>query len=129
MNAFYEHHKSSIEFVYRCFDRILLNGRIQPFQQPERVLGFFNYLSGWETGNPSAPHRDCRPLPPSGYQLFRRDGEHPSSKPRSRSDATILCCRTCKRIVGPSFLQDCALGRRIFNRRSIYEKQIQPSLS
>ncbi len=42
MNAFYEHHKSSIEFGYRCFDRILLNGLIQPFQQPERVLGFFN---------------------------------------------------------------------------------------
>ena len=43
MNAFYEHHKDSIQFGYRCFDRILLNGLIQPFQQPERVLGFFNY--------------------------------------------------------------------------------------
>ena len=42
MNAFYEHHKSSIEFAYRCFDRILLNGLIQPFQPPERVIGFFN---------------------------------------------------------------------------------------
>ena len=42
MNAFYEHHKDSIEFGYRCFDRLLLNGWIQPFQQPERVLGFFN---------------------------------------------------------------------------------------
>src|SRR5712691_5424770 len=42
MNAFYEHHKNSIEFGYRCFDRFLLNGLIQPFQQPERVLGFFN---------------------------------------------------------------------------------------
>ena len=42
MNAFYEHHKDSIQFHYRCFDRILLNGLIQPFQQPERVLGFFN---------------------------------------------------------------------------------------
>jgi hypothetical protein len=42
MNAFYEHHKSSIEFAYRCFDRILLNGLVQPFQQPERVIGFFN---------------------------------------------------------------------------------------
>ena len=42
MNAFYEHHKDSIEFSYRCFDRLLLNGLIQPFQQPERVLGFFN---------------------------------------------------------------------------------------
>jgi hypothetical protein len=42
MNAFYEHHQGSIRFGYRCFDRILLNGVIQPFQQPERVIGFFN---------------------------------------------------------------------------------------
>ena len=42
MNAFIEHHKHSIQFGYRCFDRLLLNGLIQPFQQPERVLGFFN---------------------------------------------------------------------------------------
>ena len=42
MNAFYEHHQDNIQFSYRCFDRILLNGLIQPFQQPERVLGFFN---------------------------------------------------------------------------------------
>lgn len=41
MNAFYEHHKDSIRFSYRCFDRILVNGLIQPFQQPERVVGFF----------------------------------------------------------------------------------------
>lgn len=42
MNTFYEHHHDSIRFRYRCFDRILLNGLIQPFQQPERVIGFFN---------------------------------------------------------------------------------------
>jgi hypothetical protein len=42
MNAFVEHHKDSFRFRYRCFDRILLNGLIQPFQQPERVIGFFN---------------------------------------------------------------------------------------
>jgi hypothetical protein len=42
MNAFYEHYKNSIRFGYRCFDRILLNGLIQPFQQPERVVGFFS---------------------------------------------------------------------------------------
>ena len=35
MNAFYEHHKDSIRFGYRCFDRILLNGLIQPFQSPK----------------------------------------------------------------------------------------------
>ena len=41
MNAFHQHHKDNIVFGYRCFDRILLNGVIQPFQQPERVVGFF----------------------------------------------------------------------------------------
>jgi hypothetical protein len=41
MNAFYEHHKNNIRFHYRCFDRILLNGTIQPFQQEQRVVGFF----------------------------------------------------------------------------------------
>ena len=42
MNSFYEHHKDSIRFHYRCFDRILLHGLIQPFQQPKRVVGFFD---------------------------------------------------------------------------------------
>lgn len=42
VNGFYEHHKDSIPFSYRCFDRLLLNGLIQPFQQPKRVIGFFN---------------------------------------------------------------------------------------
>src|SRR5262245_39238648 len=42
MNCFYEHHRDGIRWHYRCFDRILLNGLIQPFQQPERVVGFFN---------------------------------------------------------------------------------------
>jgi len=41
MNSFFERHKDSIRFRYRCFDRILLDGLIQPFQQPERVVGFF----------------------------------------------------------------------------------------
>ena len=42
MNSFFEHHKDSIRWHYRCFDRILLNGLIQPFQQPEQVVGFFS---------------------------------------------------------------------------------------
>jgi hypothetical protein len=54
MNAFYEHHKDNIQFAYRCFDRILLNGLIQPFQQPERVLGFFNtYREGKRVTRPT----------------------------------------------------------------------------
>jgi hypothetical protein len=52
MNAFYEHHQDSIRFGYRCFDRILLNGLIQPFQQPERVIGFFNtYRNQYPVGS------------------------------------------------------------------------------
>ena len=42
MNAFFRHHKNNVRLHYRCFDRLLLNGLIQPFQQPERVIGFFN---------------------------------------------------------------------------------------
>src|SRR5262245_66422081 len=42
MNAFAERHARSIQFGYRCVDRLLLNGLIQPFQQPERVISFFN---------------------------------------------------------------------------------------
>ena len=34
--------QGSIRFHYRCFDRILLNGLIQPFQQPVRVIRFFD---------------------------------------------------------------------------------------
>ncbi len=30
MNAFYEHRQDNIRFGYRCFDRILLNGLINP---------------------------------------------------------------------------------------------------
>jgi hypothetical protein len=41
MNAFCQHHQDNIAFAYRCFDRLLLNATIQPFQQPERVMGFF----------------------------------------------------------------------------------------
>jgi hypothetical protein len=43
MNAFCDHHEHSIRASYQCFDRILLNGLLQPFQQPERVIGFFSF--------------------------------------------------------------------------------------
>ena len=43
MNAFFDHHKNNIRFAYRCFDRILLHATIQPFQQPERAVGFFDF--------------------------------------------------------------------------------------
>lgn len=42
MNSFCEHQRDSIYWHYRRLDRILLNGLVQPFQQPERAVGFFN---------------------------------------------------------------------------------------
>ena len=45
MNSFFEHHKDSIRWRYRCFDRILLNGLIQPVEmyhlatKPSKVPG------------------------------------------------------------------------------------------
>ena len=34
MNSFCEHHKGSIRWQYRCFDRILLNGLISRSSSP-----------------------------------------------------------------------------------------------
>ena len=48
MNAFDQHHKNNIRFRYRCFDRLLLNGTIQPFPEDKRVVGFFwTYRQGY----------------------------------------------------------------------------------
>ena len=42
MNAFYEHHKIAFVSATGVSTGLLLNGLIQPFQQPERVIGFFH---------------------------------------------------------------------------------------
>jgi hypothetical protein len=87
MNAFYEHHQGSIRFGYRCFDRILLNGVIQPFQQPERVIGFFNAYrerqlnpgrvganSTWSTTFCSSRLVDAATHPNDEYHMAQIDG-------------------------------------------------------
>ena len=58
MNSFYEH---SINWHYRCFERILLNGLIQPFQQPERVVGFFSTIAPSRYPQIARSHRRMRP--------------------------------------------------------------------
>jgi hypothetical protein len=70
MNTFYEHHHHSIRLAYRCFDRILLNGLIQPFQQPERVVGFFN------------TYRELYPVSKAVLRVYGRR--------RDRRDASII---------------------------------------
>ena len=47
MNAFYEHHQDSIRFGYRCFDRLLLNGLTQPFQQPATLNEIADQFQNW----------------------------------------------------------------------------------
>jgi hypothetical protein len=105
MKALYEHHKSSIKFGYRCFDRLLLNGLIQPFEQPERVLGFFNtYRDGKRV-----TRQTLTEIADQFHHWLENRSEkwvHPSSRPRNRSGATILCGSTCRRpkpIMWPSF--------------------------
>ena len=74
MNAFFEHHKDSIQFGYRCFDRILLNGLIQPFQQPERVLGFFNTYREGKTGDQADLDGNRRSVSELGEEPLREMG-------------------------------------------------------
>jgi len=87
MNTLYEHHKSSIKFAYRCFDRILLNGLIQPFQQPERVIGFFNAYRDGErvTRNLLRKYRPSNFR--TGSRTVARNGVRPSwMHPTGRRD-------------------------------------------
>ena len=52
MNAFYEHHRDSIRFGYRCFDRILLNGLIQAISTARKGRRLFRYLPAPLSGQP-----------------------------------------------------------------------------
>ena len=94
MNAFYEHHKDSIRFGYRCFDRLLLNGLIQPFQQPERVMGFFNTYRQLYPVSQDLLHEHCH--------QFQNWVEEPAEKwarrfwRRRRTGATSSSTRTSK---------------------------------
>ena len=63
MNTLYEHHENSIRFRHRCFDRVLINGLIQPFQQPERVVGFFNTYRQPVSGQQAGLEGHCRAVP------------------------------------------------------------------
>jgi hypothetical protein len=85
MNTFYEHHKGSINFAYRCFDRILLNGLIQPFQQPERVIGFFNAYR-----NAERVTRNClRDIAPAVSELAK---EPLRETLRTTTTSSVLAC-------------------------------------
>jgi hypothetical protein len=99
MNSFYEHHKDSIRFGYRCFDRILLNGLIQPFQQAERVVGLFGsyrqvYPVSREVlrGVPSNSRAGSRSRPKHGMlrsSRRQRDGATNLSSTTSRAPSGI----------------------------------------
>ena len=89
MNAFYEHHHRSIKLAYRCFDRILLNGLIQPFQQPERVMGFFNACREGVRVTRNLLREIGQAVPRTGWRTARGSGVRPSSR-RPPADAMSL---------------------------------------
>jgi hypothetical protein len=93
MNTFYEHHHDSIRFAYRCFDRILLNGLIQPFQQPERVVGFFTtYRNLYPVSRPVL--RDIARSTSAGSRRAPHRGARPSSRRRQSNVGTDSSIRT-----------------------------------
>ena len=99
MNAFYEHHKDSIRFGYRCFDRLLLNGLIQPFQQPERVIGFFNSYRRQYPVRPGRTARCCHAVSELGHEPLARSGarrfwRHPKT---AATNSSIHTSRTRSR--------------------------------
>jgi hypothetical protein len=99
MNTFYEHHKDSINFAYRCFDRILLNGLIQPFQQPERVIGFFNAYR-----NAERVTRNCLRISPSSFKIGSRTAARNGASRfwmRRRGGVMTLSIRTLSRPCWP----------------------------
>ena len=79
MNAFYKHRKDNVRFGYRCFDRILLNGLIQSFQQP----------SGWSASS-AATGRSIR-----SAEMFERL----SALRRTRAPAGLGRYLECRRAV------------------------------
>ena len=51
MNRFIHHHRQSISFTYSCFDRIILNGIVQPLQDGQSVCNFFQQRGQAATKN------------------------------------------------------------------------------
>jgi hypothetical protein len=129
INSFYEHHKDSINWHYRCFDRILLNGLIQPFQQPERVI--FQPLSPRRATPRSLVHTDAcdhgspqadrgnRYNPASASPNLRQNphsarGSAPAYVPRFRALA-LFGRRPPQRVQG--FLMPASKNCTMHNRR------------
>src|SRR5258705_9830486 len=104
MNSFYEHHRDSIHWHYRCFDRILLNGLIQPFQQPERVVGFFNTYRQLTTEDDRCPYAAATAQAPESKNRCRPNRHR--GKGRWAVFALELLCSGCmsSRKISPGWL-------------------------
>jgi hypothetical protein len=79
-------------FGYRCFDRILLNGLIQPFQQPERVSVSSTPIVRASESRATV----CSILPSNlatGLKIGPKNGARPSWK-RRREDVMTLSIAT-----------------------------------
>ena len=59
MNSFCEHHKGSIRWQYRCFDRILLNGLISAVPAAGTRRRLLQYLPATLSGEPACAPGHC----------------------------------------------------------------------
>ena len=73
MNTFYEHHQSSINFAYRCLDRILLNG--SDTASPSKLNSRF---SRYPPCSPDEYHKST--ADPHARRADNRQKRHRSSK-------------------------------------------------
>ena len=79
----------SIRWQYHCFDRILLNGLIQPFQQPERVVGFFNTHRQLLPGEPARTAEYCRAISTLGEGWSDKRNIPVVDAPKGRRDEFV----------------------------------------
>ena len=79
MNSFYEHHKDSIHWHYRCFDRILLNGLIQAVPAAGAGRRLLQYVSPAIPGDAVHPARHRRPISALG-EGAGREAQHPDRR-------------------------------------------------
>ena len=76
MNSFFEHHKDSIRWQYRCFDRILLNGIDSAIPAARAGGRLLQQLSSALSGEPADATWHCRAVSTMAERL-EREAQYP----------------------------------------------------
>jgi len=84
MNAFFEHHQDNIRLAYGCFDRLLLNGLIQPFSTDASSAS--STPTARESGDTRSSPRNRRPIQELGDEPFHKWNAPILEAPEGRRD-------------------------------------------